>query len=78
MRRRQREALRPEEETHLAVPDGVGGVGDDGRPALLSVVAEDWEDVSLPRMDGHLQVWVRIEKHAFLQAGGAQICNETT
>lgn len=58
------------------MPDGVGGVGDDGRAAFLSVVAEDREDVPLPRVDGHLQVRVGVEEHAFLQAGGAQICNE--
>lgn len=53
------------------MPDGVGGVGDDGRPALLPVVAEDGEDAPLPGVDGHLQVRVRIEKHALLQARGS-------
>lgn len=42
------------------------------------MVAEDGEDAPLPRVDGHLQVRVRIEKHALLQAGGAQICNKAS
>lgn len=57
------------------MPYGVGGVSDDGRSSFLSVVAEDGEDAPLPRVDGHLQVRVRIEKHALLQASGTQICN---
>lgn len=59
---------------HLPVPDGVDGVSDDGRSALLSVVAKDGEDAPLPRVDGHLQVRVWIEKHALLQADSSQIC----
>lgn len=56
------------------MPDGVDGVSDDGRSALLSVVAKDGEDAPLPRVDGHLQVRVWIEKHALLQADSSQIC----
>lgn len=60
------------------MPDGVGGVGDDGRPPLLPVVAEDGEDAPLPRVDGHLQVRVGVEKHSLLQARGAQICKKAS
>lgn len=60
------------------MPDGVNGVGDDGRSALLSVVAEDGEDAPLPRVDGHLQVRVWVEEHALLQADSAQICKHST
>lgn len=30
------------------------------------MVAEYWEDAPLPRVDGHLQVRVRVEEHALL------------
>lgn len=53
------------------MPDGVDGVRDDGRSSLLSMVAEDREDASLPGVDGHFQVRVRIEEHALLQANGS-------
>lgn len=56
------------------MPGGVDGVSNDGRPPLLSVVAEDGEDAPLPRVDGHLQVGVWIKKHALLQADSSQIC----
>lgn len=56
------------------MPGGVNGVSNDGRPPLLPVVAKDGEDAPLPRVDGHLQVGVRIKKHALLQADSSQIC----
>lgn len=46
------------------MPHRVDGVGDDGRPALLSVVAEDGEDISLPWVDGHFQIRVGVKEHA--------------
>ena len=68
----------PLKRRHLSMPEGVGGVGDDGRSPLLSVMAEDWEDAPLPRVNGHLQVRVRIEKHSLFQAGGTQICGKAS
>lgn len=59
---------------HLSVPDGVDGVSNDGRPSLLPVVAKDGEDAPLPGVDGHLQVRVRVEEHALLQADSSQVC----
>ncbi len=41
-------------------------------------MAEDGADTPLPRVDGHLQVGVRIKKHALLQAGGTQVCNKAS
>ena len=55
------------------MPDRVGGVGDDGGAPLLAVVTECGEHASLPRVDGHLQVWVRVEEHPLLQTGGSEI-----
>lgn len=52
------------------MPDRVGGVSDDGRSSFLSMVTEDGKDTSLPWVDGHLQVRVRIKEHALFQAGG--------
>lgn len=58
---------------HLAMPHRVGGVGDDGGAPLLAVVGELWKATSLPRLDGHLQVGVRVEEHALLQAHGPEV-----
>lgn len=63
---------------HFSVPCGVNGVSNDGWSSLLSVVAKDGEDAPLPRVDGHLQVRIWIEKHALLQADSSQICNYST
>lgn len=40
------------------------------------MMAKNWEDAPLTRMNGHLQIRVRIEEHAFLQASGTQICKK--
>jgi len=55
------------------VPDGVGGVSDDGRASLLAMVAEGGEHASLPGVDGHLQVGVGVEEHALLQAHRVEV-----
>lgn len=48
------------------MPNGVGGVADDGGPPLLPVVGTGGEAALLPGLDGHLQVRVRVEEHPFL------------
>ena len=52
----------------LAVPHRVGGVGDDGGSSFLAVVGEFGEAAPFSRLDGHLQVGVRVKEHARLQA----------
>ena len=55
------------------MPHGVGGVGDDGGAPLLAVVTEGGEHTPLPRVDGHLQVGVRVEEHPLFQTRGPEI-----
>lgn len=59
----------------LAVPHGVGGIGDDGGPPLLAVVGELGEGRPFPGLNGHLQVRVRVEKHALLQTRRPNVCS---
>lgn len=54
--------------TDLPVPHRVGGVGYDRGASLLAVVGKLREAAPLPGLDGHLQVRVWVEEHAFLQA----------
>jgi hypothetical protein len=61
---------------HLSAPLRVGGIGDDGGASLLSVVAEGGEATSLPRVDGHLQVGIRVEEHTLLQPHRVHIYTE--
>lgn len=52
----------------LPMPHRVNGVGYDGGASLLAVVGEVGEAAPLPGVDGHLQIGVRVEEHALLQA----------
>ena len=58
------------------MPLRVGGVGDDGGASLLSMVAEGGEAAPLPRVDGHLQVGIRVEEHSLLQPHRTHIYTE--
>lgn len=60
---------------YLSVPHRVSGVGYDGASSLLAVVGERREAVSLAWLDTHLQIGVRIKKHALLQTLSPDICN---
>lgn len=53
--------------TDLSLPDGVDGVADNAGSLLLTVVGESREDAVLSRVDGDLQIWIRIKEHPLLQ-----------
>lgn len=56
------------------MPHRVGGVGYDGCSSLLAVVGECRVAVSLAWVDAHLQIGVRVKKHASLQTLSPDIC----
>lgn len=58
---------------YLCVPLWVDGVTGHSGALLLAVVWQRGEDAVLSRLDGQLQVGVRIEEHSFLQTNGLQI-----
>lgn len=51
---------------YLCVPPWVDGVTGHSGALLLAVVWQRGEDAVLSRLDGQLQVGVRIEEHSFL------------
>lgn len=52
---------------YLCVPLWVDSVADDTGAFLLAVVRQGGEDAVLPRLDGELQVGVRVKEHPLLQ-----------
>ena len=59
---------------YLSTPHRVGGVGLYGGASLLAVVREAGEAAPLARLDGYLQVRVRVKEHALLQTHCTKVC----
>lgn len=60
------------------MPHRAGGVGYDGGASLLAVVGELGEAAPLPGLNRHLQVGVRVKKHALLQTHGPNVWSRKT
>ncbi len=75
LKRRPRDKYFSCKKDYLAAPHRMCGVLLNGRPCFLAMVWESGKTWPLTRLNGHLDIRVRVEEHSLFQILGTHFCN---